>query len=387
MEPAPSPAPPADAGKGRPVPEALGDIVLVLQGGGALGAYQCGVYEALCAAGIEPDWVIGTSIGAINASLIAGNAPGARKTALEAFWEKVAHVPLLDGLAVPGPFSRLMHNFLTISTGIDGFFKPNAPAFLGPLTPLQADAAGYYLTHPLAGTLGGLVDFPRMRPPGTRLTVGAATVCTGAMHYFDSRDMVLDVRHVMASGALPPAFPPVRVEGALYWDGGILSNTPIEAIFDDRPRRSAVVFAIDIWDPQGPEPHSIWEVMNRQKDVQYASRALSQIMRQKQIHRLRHIIAEMAARLPEGVLQEAEVADMAAYGCLTQMHVVQLLAPRLDHEDHLKDIDFSCTGIAARWQAGLRDMRAVLDAAPWRHPVDPLDGFHLHMMDMGKTEG
>lgn len=189
----------------------------------------------------------------------------------------------------------------------------------------------------------------------------------------------------MASGALPPAFPAVRIDGDLYWDGGILSNTPVEAVFDDNPRRNGLVFAVHIWNPTGPEPDSIWKVMNRQKDLQYTSRAASHIKRQKQIHKLRHVIAMLAEQLPADRRAEAAVRALTAYGCLTQMHVVRLLAPPLDGEDHLKDIDFSTGGIQARWDAGRRDTARVLARAPWTDPQhDPLEGFILHEAQAGE---
>ncbi len=181
----------------------------------------------------------------------------------------------------------------------------------------------------------------------------------------------------MASGALPPAFPAVRIDGELYWDGGILSNTPVEVVFDDNPRRNSMVFAVHIWNPHGEEPETIWEVMNRQKDVQYSSRAHAHIKRQRQLHRLRHIVAELSRLVPEAQRSNL-VADMAAYGCLTRMHVVRLLAPALSYEDHAKDIDFSPDSIRQRWDAGYAHTMATLDKAPWRDPVDPTEGFVLH---------
>jgi NTE family protein len=269
-------------------------------------------------------------------------------------------------------------NAVTVASGIPGFFSPNPLAFLGAHVPLGAEAAGYYDTAPLAKTLAELVDFERVNACTTRLTVGAANVRTSEMRYFDSRDMDLDLRHVMASGALPPAFPAVRIDGDLYWDGGILSNTPVEAVFDDNPRKSSVIFAVHIWNPQGPEPDTIWQVMSRQKDIQYSSRAVSHIARQKQLHRLRHVIAELARKLPEDVRDSPEVRQLAAYGCLTRMNVVRLLAPPLEGEDHSKDVDFSPAGIRRRWDAGHSDTQRVLAQAPWTGDVDPLEGFILH---------
>jgi NTE family protein len=362
----------------RCISKEFGQVVLVLQGGGALGAYQLGVYQALHEAGVEPDWVIGTSIGAINASLIAGNGPENRTERLREFWCRMQHSPwaeLLGAWPVIGPWAA---NLTTMAQGIPAFFRPNLPAFLGPHVPLGSEAASYYDTSPLARTLSELIDFDRINRRETRLTVGAANVRTSEMRYFDSRDMDLDVRHVMASGALPPAFPAVRIDGDLYWDGGILSNTPLEAVFDDNPRRNSIVFATHIWNPQGPDPDTIWQVMSRQKDIQYASRTTSHLARQKQIHRLRHVITELVNRLPEADRKTQVIKELAAYGCLTRMHVVRLLAPPLDGEDHTKDIDFSPSGIRERRDAGYADTSRVLELAPWTGEFDPMEGFILH---------
>ncbi len=356
----------------------LGQIVLVLQGGGALGAYQAGVYEALHEAGVEPDWVIGTSIGAINASLIAGNKRERRLAKLRAFWSRIEQEPALESVGSMPFFGASLANWMTLTSGVANFFKPNPIAFFGQNFPLAADSAGYYSTQPLEATLNDLVDFSLIESLAPRLTVGAANVRTAEMRYFDSRDTQIGVRHVMASGALPPAFPAVRIEGELYWDGGILSNTPVEAVFDDRPRRNSLIFAVHVWNPDGPEPQTIRQVLNRQKDIQYCSRTVTHIRRQEQIHRLRHIVAELAARLPKEERETELVHEMASYGCLTRMHVVRLLAPQLEGEDHTKDIDFSRAGIRARWEAGVSDARRVLSDAPWRGEFNPLEGFYLH---------
>jgi len=260
---------------------------------------------------------------------------------------------------------------------VPSFFEPQPAAFLSPHLPLGPDAAGYYSTHPLMSTLEELIDFDQLNSGDVRLTVGASKVSNSEMVYFDSRDMEIDVRHIMASGALPPAFPAVRIDGELYWDGGILSNTPVEVVFDDNPRRSSLVLAVHIWNPHGPEPRSIWEVMNRQKDLQYSSRSTAQIKRQRQLHRLRHIIAELGALVPESTRSNA-VAEMKSYGCTTTMHVVRLLAPSLDYEDHSKDIDFSPEGIRQRREAGYRHTMETIEQAPWRGKFDPLEGFILH---------
>ena len=365
----------------------LGQIVLVFQGGGALGAYQAGVYQALHEAGVEPDWLIGTSIGAINASIIAGNKPHDRLGKLKEFWRRVEHAPALDAISRVPWIGASLPNWNTLAAGIASFFKPNPLAFMGWHVPLAPDAVGYYSTAPLQATLTDLVDFSIISKCTPRLTVGAARVRTSEMRYFDSRDMALTPRHIMASGALPPAFPAVRIDGDLYWDGGILSNTPVEAVFDDNPRRNSLVFAVHIWNPEGAEPESIWRVMNRQKEIQYSSRAITHIARQRQIHRLRHVIAELSKRIPESERQDATVREMVAFGCLTRMHVVRLLAPRIDGEDHTKDIDFSRQGIRKRWEAGHADACRALEAAPWTADVDPIEDFYLHELKRETMNG
>jgi NTE family protein len=373
----------ADSAMRAELPAGIGQIVLVLQGGGALGAYQVGVYQALHEAGIEPDWVIGTSIGAINASIIAGNKPAERMSRLKAFWQSVEHGPFQQAVGAIPLWGTMASRWLTMTSGIASFFQPNPLAFMGTHMPLGADAAGYYSTVPLQATLNELVNFNLVNENMTRLTVGAANVRTSEMRYFDSRDMPLDARHVMASGALPPAFPAVRIDGDLYWDGGILSNTPVEAVFDDYPRRNSLVFAVHIWKPDGLEPETIWQVLNRQKDIQYSSRAVTHIARQKQLHRLRHVVTELVTRMPEQLRQDPEVQDLAGYGCLTRMHVVRLLAPTLDGEDHTKDIDFSPKGIHARWAAGYEDTRRLIAMAPWEGEFDAIEGFILHEAKAG----
>ena len=355
-----------------------GQIVLVLQGGGALGAYQVGVYQAMHEAGIDPDWVIGTSIGAINASLIAGNPPERRLERLDSFWKQMEH-PAAAGDALDWfGLGNLAANMSTMTRGIANFFTPNLHALRGSTAPLGVEDASYYSTKPLRQTLNSLVDFDYLSRSRTRMTVGAVNVCSGRMRYFDSRNGPLSAEHVLASGALPPAFGAVRIEGEAYWDGGIYSNTPIEAVLDDHPRRDSVIFAVNVWHQSGPEPESIWQVMNRQKDIQYASRADSHIARQKQIHRLRHVIRELHRRVSESARDDPKVAELGAWGCGTTMHVAHLVAPRLDGEDHLKDIDFTAAGIRARRQAGYADTMRMIERAPWTCAADPIEGVIEH---------
>lgn len=356
-----------------------GQVVLVLQGGGALGAYQVGVYEALHDAGIEPDWVIGTSIGAINAALIAGNSPEQRMERLNAFWRHVE-----QPVTTAGPLDWLgmgnwVANITTVMRGIPAFFEPSPSALRGVRAQVGVESAAYYSTEPLRETLGELVDFKSLAGGPTRLTVGAVNACSGAMRYFDSQYERLCIEHVMASGALPPAFPAVRIDGQPYWDGGLYSNTPIEAVLDDRKRRDSLIFAVNVWHQTAPEPESIWQVMGRQKDIQYASRADSHIARQKQIHRLRHIIRQLTRQLPQARQADPAIQELSSWGCGTTMHVAHLLAPRLEGEDHTKDIDFTPAGVKARREAGYADTRRMIERAPWREPTDPIEGVVEHL--------
>ena len=198
------------------------------------------------------------------------------------------------------------------------------------------------------------------------------------MRYFDSRDGEIGVKHIMASGALPPAFPGVRIDGELYWDGGILSNTPTEVIFDDNPRRNSLIFAVHLWNPMGDEPGTIWEVLNRQKDIQYSSRVASHIARQRQMHNMRHVIRDLAKLLPEEIRRTQQAQALAAFGCHTTMHVVRLLAPQLENENHTKDVDFSPSSIRMRWEAGYTKTMRALEQAPWDGDFDPHEGVVLH---------
>jgi NTE family protein len=353
-------------------------VVVVFQGGGALGAYQAGVYQALTEDGIEPDWVIGTSIGAINGTLIAGNKPDQRLAKLQEFWGRLGHGHVFDQIWSPAFFGGAFANLGTIAQGVPGFFQVNPHAPWGFRMPVGIERAAFYSTDPLKRTLAELVDFKQLNSKTTRLTIGAVNVRTGEMRYFDTRDMALGPEHAMASGALPPGFPAVRVDGEPYWDGGLYSNTPVEVVLDDKPRRNSLIFSVNIWQPHGSEPETIWQVLGRQKDIQYASRGRSHVARQEQIHRLRHVIRELGMRLPKAASGDPAVQELIAYGCHTTMHLVRLLSPRLDREDHTKDIDFSRAGITRRWRAGYEHVRRVLAEKPWECDVDTLTGIVVH---------
>ena len=358
----------------------VGQVVLVLQGGGALGAYQAGVYQALAEGGVEPDWVIGTSIGAINAAIIAGNPPQSRLERLQMFWSRVGGGPFGDAWR-----SSIVGNALaslqTLAYGVPGFFQPNFAAMWNLHLPLGIERAAFYSTEPLRTTLAELIDFAYIDAMEMRITVGAVNARTGRMRYFDCRDSKVRLEHVMASGALPPAFPAVCIEGEPYWDGGIYSNTPIEVVLDDNPRRDSLIFSVNMWRAEGAEPKSIWQVLGRHKDIQYASRLESHIARQEQIHRLRHVVRQLVERIPADRQQDPETRELASYGCRTTMHLVRLLAPSLDHEDHTKDIDFTRDGIRTRWDAGYAQTKRVLERKPWQGNLDPLQAVVVHRHD------
>ncbi len=362
----------------KPPCELPSRVVLVMQGGGALGAFQAGVYEAMHGAGMEPDWVVGTSIGAINAALIAGNKPEHRLDCLREFWDMVSSAHTSASLWNTFGMLNLVHNLVTVTNGVPGFFKPNPSAFMGSHVPVGVTQASFYSTEPLRDTLDRLVNFHRISAHATRLTLGAVNARTGQMRYFDSRDTALTLDHVMASGALPPAFPAVMIDGEPYWDGGIYSNTPLEVVMDDNPRQDAVVFAAQLWQQEGGVPETIAQVTSRLQDLQYASRAESHTVRQQQIHHLRHIVRQLGGLLPSALRVKPEVRELLDFGCGTVMHVLPMQAPALDGEDHTKDIDFTPAGIRARWKAGVEFAQRHIDAAPWNAPFDPMLGVVVH---------
>jgi NTE family protein len=357
-----------------------GQVVLVLQGGGAMGAYQAGVYHALHKAQVEPDWVIGTSIGAINGAIIAGNAHEDRLARLTQFWDKVAQRGFSTAGWLPA-FDNWSRDLAIMTQGIPSFFTPRPDAWTGVYQSVGLDRAAFYSTAPLRETLGSLVDFAYLNERKMRLTVGAVNVRTGRMHYFTNRDAPMDAEHVMASAAFPPSFPSVRLEGEPYWDGGIYSNTPLEAVLDDNPRRSSTIFAVQLWPSDGPEPDSIWQVLSRQRDIQYSSRAESHLHRQKQVHRLRHVIRELGRYIPDDQRESPEVKELLSWGCGTTMQVVELDAPRFDGNDINRDIDFSSKGIERRWAAGYEDTMRMLERAPWQQAPDPMEGISVYRFD------
>jgi NTE family protein len=362
-------------------PPLPGQVVLVMQGGGAPGAYHGGVYQALHEAGIEPDWVIGTSIGAISGSIIAGNKVAHRLERLREFWSCIESRPLAPWGLISPRFGSVATSLTAALTGVPGFYSPNIAAVWAPQAAVGVEQAALYSVDPLKKLLPSLVDFKLANFGRPRFTLGAVNVLSGQMRYFDSRDVKIGLDHVLGSCALPPSFPAVRIDGDAYWDGGICSNTPIEAVFDDNPRRSSIVFAVQIWHARGPEPESVAQVLNRQKDIMFASRAKSHIPRQAQLHQMRHVIRELVEMLPEDLRNTPEARRLAAYGCGTVMHIVEINAPQFDGEGYSRDIDFSPASIQERWQAGYADTRRIIARRPWDDPVDPKVGIAVHASD------
>ena len=356
--------------------------VLVLQGGGALGAYQFGVYQALHEVGMEPDWVIGTSIGAINAALIAGNPPEHRLERMAAFWDRVTHRGLSTWLADVLPdWARAQHKLEVVLGGLSGFFRPSWPTWGADRPEAAGETPSCYSTQALRETLAELLDPSLLAHGPTRLTVGAVNVRTGQMRYFDSRHETVGIDAVMASGALAPAFPAVRIGGESYWDGGLYSNSPIEVVLDEQPRRDALIFSAQLWRADGPLPRSLPAIDERLKDIQFASRADSHIERQRQLHHLRHVVHRLIDAFPEEHRGHPALQQHRHLACDTVMHVVKLRAPALPGQDGAKDIDFSRQGVAARHEMGLAIARAALERRPWNDERGLSEGFCVHEVD------
>jgi NTE family protein len=381
---------PAGAEVAMPEPATVlpGQVVLAFQGGGALTAYQGGVYEALHEAGIEPDWVIGTSSGAINAGIIAGNPPDKRLERLREFWTAMEYKPWWEDFpffapwlskSVVADWTNKTAHMTAFFAGVPGYYAPNTALAVGGVNaPLGVEGASLYTTEQLEKTLAALIDPAWLNSGKPRLTVSTVNVKTGRVHYWDSARMPLALNHVLASAALPISFPAVRIDGDSYWDGGIYSNTPIEVVFDDNPRRDSIVFADQMWHSSGPEPQTFLDVLSREKDIQFASREVSHIARQQLIHRLRHVVGELARLVPEAQRDTPAVKQLTAYGCKTFMHIVRLNAPYIKGEGNSRDFDFTREGIRVRWKAGHDDAARVLEERPWQTEVDPIAGVAVY---------
>lgn len=340
-------------------------VGLVLQGGGALGSYQAGVYEALASSPYLPDWVAGISIGAINAALIAGNSPENRVAQLRRFWEGITAPTAWWPAGLSGPaavWQRSAGGLAAIIFGQPGFFAPRRHhEWFSPTMPTS-----YYSTAALKETLEQLVDFDRINHgKGTRLSVGAVNARTGRFAYFDSAEISIRPEHVMASGSLPPGFPPIEIDGEYYWDGGLVSNTPLQYVLDYYPRRSRLTFQVDVFQGRGQLPANLEEVSEREKDIRFSSRTRITTENFRQKHEVRHAIEELMKILPPELRNTEQANRLYEFGCVTEMDIVQLIYRPHEPQGTCKDYEFSRVTMDNRWQQGLSDARTTLQAAPW----------------------
>ncbi len=359
-------------------------MVLVLQGGGALGSYQGGAFEALEKHGLAVDWIVGTSIGAINGAFIAGNKPEHRVKQLRAFWQTLSEENSSSGLGTNAldwfkPWAQSSRTYSTLTQGIAGFFKPYP---INPWTMLSGAPSAqmsFYDTTPLADTLEKYVDFRYLNSAAVKLSVSAVNVATGELKRFDNfGGQQISAKHIMASGALPPGFPPVEIAGQQYWDGGIYSNTPIDYVLDDAERQDTLCFMLDLWDPTEALPSSIGEVMTRQKNIQYASRSKEHLEDHQKMQNLRRTIRLLAEQIPVAKRNTKEVRALLERGCSSSINIVRLIMKALPDDDHLKDIDFSAASVDKRWAAGQHDVDRVFKHRQWLKPLTPDVGMAIH---------
>ncbi len=347
-------------------------IALTLQGGGALGAYQAGVYQALAEADLHPDWVAGISIGSINAAIVAGNAREARVEKLRGFWEHITSAPGADALSfwgrhlLAGDAGRKLADQMSAAAaaavGVNGFFRPRMPP------PFLAASGGpaatsFYDTAPLAATLARFVDFDRINAGPGRLSVGAVNVQTGNFVYFDSTTHKIGPQHVLASGALPPGFPAIEIDGEQYWDGGLVSNTPLQWVLQFGPRQDTLVFEVDLWSARGRIPRDLLEVAAREKEIRFSSRTRENTDRFVNDQRLRHAVAKLIAELPEKQRARARAA-LGAFPDHKVYNIVHLIYRSKIYEGELQDYEFSARSMRDHWNAGHHDAVTTL-----RHPA------------------
>jgi NTE family protein len=341
----------------------------LLQGGGALGSYQAGVYDALYEANIHPDWVAGISIGSLNAAVIAGNPPELRVARLREFWKEITGSPLLPlirGMEIKGDYLHSVINqfraFNVLLAGAPNFFKPRTlPPFLhAPGTP---EALSYYDTTPLKATLERFVDFDRINSGAMRLSVGATNVRTGNFAYFDTTTHEIRPEHIMASGALPPGFPPVEIEGEYYWDGGIVSNTPLQWVLDSHPRADTLAFQVDLWNARGELPRDLNEVDLRTKEIRYSSRTRLGTDEFQKAQRLRRAVHHLLKQLPEDRSNDPEWRLLESEADEKVYNVVHLIYRASAYEGGCKDYEFSRQTMVEHWKAGCNDTIRTL-----RHP-------------------
>ena len=371
-------------------------IALVLQGGGALGAYQAGVFQGLDEAGIAPNWLAGISIGALNTAIIAGNPPEKRVERLNEFWNTICQPNLgpemwpgmgpVMGQALLGinDYMRGAMNAMsatnTVMSGQKGFFQPRFPPPLWGHSGTP-ESASLYSTHPLKSTLEDLCDFDRINDNARqlRVSVGAVNLRTGNFTYFDNRKIKLRPEHFMASGALPPAFPAVEIDGEHYWDGGLVSNTPLAYVLESRPLEDTLAFQVDLWSARGAAPTTLEEVADRIKEIQYSSRTRLITDQLRRSQNFRRLMQRMLDDLPEEVREHAAYSKVAQeLACNKRYNVIQLIYQNKPYESHYKDFEFSPASMQEHWHSGLEDIRKTLQNRHYLAMPDNESGFVSH---------
>jgi NTE family protein len=336
-------------------------IALLLQGGGALGSYQAGVYQALAEANLYPDWIAGISIGAINAALIAGNPPEIRVERLREFWEAISTPPLgvphLQGINLDEMTRRFVNQTRALGIlffGAPHFFEPRFQLpFGGPAR--RADEVSYYSVTPLKATLERLVDFDRINAGEMHFSVGAVNVRSGNFVYFDNAAHKITAAHVIASGSLPPGFPATEIDGEFYWDGGIVSNTPLQYVLDSRPRQDTLAFQIDLWSAQGELPRDLTETEVRSKEIRFSSRTRAATDQYKRAQRLRIAFANLMKKLPDELRDDPDVKALAAEADDKVCNIIQLVYHSRSYEGMAKDFEFSRRTMEEHWESGYGD--------------------------------
>jgi NTE family protein len=346
--------------------------VLVLQGGGALGSYQAGAYQALCHHDFEPEWVAGISIGAINAAIIAGNPREKRVERLKEFWEMVSS-PVSWSPVTKGDRARSLFNetsaALIATFGVPGFFTPRLPP--APMWPPGSpQSQSYYDTAPLRKTLERLVDFDRINDLTTRLSVGAVGVTSGNFKYFDNVEFKklgkkIGPEHIMASGALPPGFPSVFIEDEHFWDGGIASNTPLDYVLDEEVNRDLLIFQVDLFSARGLLPASLLEAAEREKDIRFSSRTRMNTDKNKKLHEARKAVRDLIGKLPDHLKDDPSVKFLSEVSKENTVTVVHLIYRSKNYESSSKDYDFSRVGMVEHWGAGERDVYQSMRHKDW----------------------
>jgi NTE family protein len=353
---------------------AKAERVLVLQGGGALGSYQAGAYQALCHFDFEPDWVAGISIGAINAAIIAGNEPSKRTDRLKEFWGMISSgAPWVPVPITKGDRERSLYNetsaALVATFGTPGFFTPRVPP--APLWPKGSpEAQSFYDTAPLRKTLERLVDFDRINDLKCRLSVGAVGVTSGNFRYFDNVEFkkqgkLIGPEHIMASGALPPGFPSIVIDGEHYWDGGIASNTPLDYVLDMETVKDLLIFQVDLFSARGPLPHTMLEAAEREKDIRFSSRTRMNTDKNRQIHNARRAVRDLIDKLPDHLKNDPSAVFLSEAAKENTVTVVHLIYRSKNYESGSKDYDFSHVAMVEHWEAGVRDVHRSMQHEDW----------------------